>query len=196
MLATKKFSIEDYHRLIELGFFKEGDRIELIRGELVEMAAKGKRHVVCCRNLLQQLFRVIGSRALIQCQDPIELPNLSEPEPDFAIVRMREDNYLTTHPQPEDIFLVIEIADSSLQFDREVKLPVYAEAGIENVWIFNLIGDRLETYTQPYLMSSGTFEYRNIQIFLPEDTVALPRFEDLQLELSRIFPNRPTTNKP
>ncbi|OAB62089.1 hypothetical protein AY599_27955 [Leptolyngbya valderiana BDU 20041] len=196
MLSTKKFSIEDYHRLIELGFFKEGDRIELIRGELVEMGAKGKRHAVCCSNLNRLLWQIVSDRAIVRCQDPIELPNLSEPEPDFAIVKMREDNYLTTHPQTEDIFLVIEIADSSLQFDREVKLPVYAEAGIENVWIFNLIGDRLETYTQPYRMSSGEFEYRNIQIFVPEDTVALPRFEDLQLELSRIFPNRPTTNRP
>ncbi|MDC0832570.1 Uma2 family endonuclease [Geitlerinema sp. CS-897] len=188
MLATKKFSIEDYHRLIELGFFKEGDRIELIRGELVEMAAKGKRHTVCCMNLLEELAILLKGTAKIRCQDPIELPNLSEPEPDFAIVRMREDNYLKTHPQPEDIFLVIEIADSSLQFDREVKLPVYAEAGIENVWIFNLISDRLETYTQPDRMPTKKFEYRQRQIFLPEDTVILPNFFNSNLDLSTVFP--------
>ncbi|PPT04850.1 hypothetical protein CKA32_002968 [Geitlerinema sp. FC II] len=90
--------------------------------------------------------------------------------------------------QPEDIFLVIEIADSSLQFDREVKLPVYAEAGIENVWICNLIDNCLEIYTQPSKMPNENFEYRQRKILLPEDTLTLPGFANNNLDLSTVFP--------
>ena len=136
-LAThKKFTLEEYHRLIEIRFFHEDDRIELIRGEIIEMVSKGTLHVFCCQNLLKNIVPLIGDEAILRCQDPITLPNHSEPEPDFTIARNCEDDYLSHHPYPEDILLVIEIADSSLDYDRQVKLPLYAEAGIEEYWIF------------------------------------------------------------
>jgi len=128
--TKKRFTIEEYHSLTEIGFFKEDDRVELIQGEIIEMAAKGTAHTVCCKKLIRELPRLLAGQATIQCQDPILLPSGSEPEPDFAMVKNREDDYLASHPTPEDILLVIEIADSSLSYDREVKLPLYAEAGI------------------------------------------------------------------
>lgn len=188
LIAAKRFTIDEYHRLIDLGFFQEGDRIELIRGELVPMVSKGKAHTTCCRNLIRELPKLLRDRATLQCQDPILLPNNSEPEPDFVIVRNRADNYLSRHPMPEDIIGVIEIADSSLQYDREVKLPLYAEANIAEYWLVNLLENQLEIYKAPYQKSNAVFDYRQKQVLLPDETVALPEFPDAILELARVFP--------
>ncbi|MEB3831543.1 Uma2 family endonuclease, partial [Phormidium sp. CCY1219] len=173
---------------IDLGFFQEGDRIELIRGELVPMVSKGKAHTVCCMNLNEQLVILLSGKAKVRCQDPILLPNNSEPEPDFVIVRNRADNYLSRHPMPEDIIGVIEIADSSLQYDREVKLPLYAEANIAEYWLVNLLENQLEIYKASYQKSNAVFDYRQKQVLLPDETVALPEFSDAILELARVFP--------
>lgn len=188
-LATaKRFTIEEYHRLIELGFFPEGDRTELIQGQIIEKVAKGKPHAVCCMNLNKQLIVRLSGQAIIRCQDPITLLPHSEAEPDFTLVRNREDNYLSHHPMPDDILLVIEIADSSLDYDRQVKLPLYAEAGISDYWIVNLLEKQLEIYTTPYQKSTGTFDYRQKQVKLPNETVSIPGFEGLILDLNRVFP--------
>ncbi|MEM8777452.1 MAG: Uma2 family endonuclease, partial [Cyanobacteria bacterium P01_G01_bin.49] len=95
----------------------------------------------------------------------------------------KKDNYLSSHPQVSDILLLIEIADSTLKFDREVKLPLYAEAGIIDFWLFNLIDQQLETYTQPYQTLNGSYNYRSQQIYLPDDVIHLPHFPDISLTL-------------
>lgn len=129
-VVTRRFTLDEYHHLIEIGFFHEDERVELIRGELVQMAAKGTPHTVCCSNLIRELAPLVAGKAELRCQDPITLPSGSEPEPDFAIARLAPDHYLSGHPTPEELFLVVEIADSSLDYDRDVKMPLYAEAGI------------------------------------------------------------------
>ncbi len=197
-LATpKRFTIAEYHRLTEIGFFAEDDRVELIRGEINWMAAKGTAHTVCCRNLLRELAALVVGYAELQCQDPIALPSGSEPEPDFAIVRQRSDNYRSGHPTPDDILLVIEIADSSLDYDREVKRSLYAEAGIPHYWIFNLSEQCLEAYSEPY-QNGATFNYAVRRISLPNGTIALPLATTqsdgtsdrpaLELQLAKLFP--------
>ena len=196
-LATpKRFTTAEYHRLTEIGFFTEDDRVELIRGEINRMAAKGTAHTVCCRNLLRELAGLVMDRAELQCQDPIALPSGSEPEPDFAIVRPRADEYLSGHPTPEDILLVIEIADSSLDYDREVKRSLYAEAGIAHYWIVNLIERCLEAYSEPY-QNRDVFNYAVTRVVLPIGTIALPvsnlqpdnvSERRLELQLAKIFP--------
>ena len=189
ILATaKRFTIDEYHRLVELGFLTENDRVELIRGEIIQMAAKGTRHTTCCRNLLEELVLLVVGKAKLQCQDPITLPSNSEPEPDFAIVRKNPDNYLSSHPNQSDVLLVIEIADSSLKYDQEVKLPLYAEAGISDYWIFNLVENHLEAYSEPYQELQGNFGYSVRRIFLPNQIVSLPIFANLSLDLSKVFP--------
>ena len=189
ILATaKRFTIDEYHRLVELGFLTENDRVELILGEIIQIAAKGTRHSTCCSNLLEELVLLIVGKAKLQCQDPITLPSNSEPEPDFAIVRKNPDNYLSSHPNQSDVLLVIEIADSSLKYDQEVKLPLYAEAGISDYWIFNLVENHLEAYSEPYQELQGNFGYSVRRIFLPNQIVFLPIFADLSLDLSKIFP--------
>ena len=185
--AVKRFTLEDYHYLEELGFFGESDRVELIRGELINMAAKGRSHEVCLTKLIRELFKLVSDRATIRCQSPITLPSASEPEPDFTIVKNRPDDYLDAHPDPDDVLLVIEISDSSLSYDQETKLSLYAECGIQTYWIFNLMESVLETYGEPYPKLQG-FGYRAKRVLLPNESVALPHFADLILELSRVFP--------
>ncbi len=174
--------------MIELGFLKESDRIELIRGELIQMVAKGTPHTVCGSILCRQLDRLLGDFAVIRGQDPITLPNQSEPEPDVVIARGKDEDYLAHHPYPEDIFLVVEISDSTLDYDQTKKLELYAEAGIANYWIVNLNARQLEGYSQPYQNAQGKFNYLSKQIYLPDEAVAIPGFEDALLDLRRIFP--------
>jgi Uma2 family endonuclease len=186
--TAKRFTVTEYHRLAELGFFEEDERVELIKGEIIQMAAKGKSHSTFNRRLIRELTQLLGNRATLQNQDPISIPPNSEPEPDLAIVRNRADDYFIDHPKPSDILLVIEISNSTLKYDREVKLPLYAEAGISDYWIFNLIKYCLECYSQPYQDSQGNFDYRCKLILLPNESVKLPSFLDLVLDLSRVFP--------
>jgi Uma2 family endonuclease len=186
--TPKRFTIDEYHRLIQLGFLQEGERVELIRGELIQMAAKGTPHTFCATRLLRQLDRLLGDRAVVRGQDPITLPSHSEPEPDAVIARGNETDYLAHHPYPQDILLVIEISDSTLTYDQTTKLSLYAEADIAEYWIVNLSDRKLEQYRQPYQMVQGNFDYLSKQISLPYQSIALPSFEDAQLDLSRIFP--------
>jgi Uma2 family endonuclease len=187
-VTPKRFTLTEYHRLIELGFLAEDDRVELIRGELVQMAAKGTLHSVCNTKLLRELDRLVGNRAVVRGQEPIVLPDDSEPEPDVAIAQGQPDDYLSHHPYPNDILLVIEVSDSTLQYDQTVKLSLYAENQIQDYWIVNLVTNQLERYTQPYQDTQGNFGYRIRQIALRNETVTLPGFPDLSLDLNRVFP--------
>lgn len=184
----KRFTVREYHQLVELGFFSEDDHIELIRGELIKMAAKGTAHETCITRLLRVLFRLVGDRATLRCQSPIILSFDGEPEPDFSIVRNRNDDYATEHPTPEDMLLVIEIADSSLDYDREVKLPLYAEAQISDYWLFNLPDRYLEAYSEPYQITAGRFDYLNRRIFTADTAIAFPPFPEEILQLISVFP--------
>lgn len=187
-LTLKHFTLAEYHRLAELGFLGEDDRVELIHGQIVEISAKGIAHEVCMTRLLRELIKLLGDRATLRSQSPIVLPSDSEPEPDLTIVQNRTDDYLGSHPIPTDILLVIEISDSSLSYDQEVKLPLYAEAGISNYWIFNLVENYLEVNSKPYQSLQGKFGYGMKQIILSHQAIALPFFPDLLLKLSGVFP--------
>lgn len=184
----RRFTLSEYHHLAEIGFFGEDDRVELIYGQIVEMAAKGTAHEVCITRLLRELPKLISDRATIRCQSPIVLLTNSEPEPDFTIVQNRDDDYLNSHPKPENVLLVIEISDSSLDYDQAVKLPLYAEAGISDYWLFNLIDNQLEVYNEPYQDLQGKFGYSTKRILLPHKKVTIPGFSDVLLDLSKVFP--------
>ncbi len=187
-VATKRFTIEEYHRLIDLGVFKETDRLELIKGQLIEMSPKGTMHTVACSVLYRELATLLGGIAALRCQDPITLTN-SEPEPDLLVARGQEADYLHHHPYPADIILVIEVADSTLMFDQTTKLDLYAEANINNYWIVNLKDRQLECYRQPYQKPSGESGYLNQQIYLAGQSVDFPDLPEIRLELNRVFPN-------
>ena len=186
--TRRKFTIDEYHRLVDLGFFTENDRIELIRGEIIDMAPKRTPHSVCNSILFGELYRLLYDRANVRGQEPITLLANSEPEPDVVIARKKDDNYLSAHPTVADIILVIEISDSTLKYDKETKLPLYAEAGIDNYWIVNLVDNHLEVYTNPFSSDRGKFYYRNKSIVLPNENIEIPNFNDVILELVTVFP--------
>ncbi|MEH1820416.1 MAG: Uma2 family endonuclease [Nostoc sp.] len=190
LTTAKRFTIAEYHRLTELGFFEENDRVELIKGEIIQMAAKGTPHSVCSTRLYRELFKLVLEEAILRGQEPIIIPDDSEPKPDLVIVRNRPDDYLEAHPSPSDVLLVIEISNSTLKYDQDIKLSVYAEASISDYWIFNLVDNYLESYSEPYKDLQGKFGYRRKLIFLPNESVNLPYFPDLVLDLSKVFPER------
>ncbi|QIR41032.1 Uma2 family endonuclease [Tolypothrix sp. PCC 7910] len=185
---AKRFTLDEYHRLTELGFFHEDDHIELVNGEIIEMVSKGKAHETCLRNLWKLLPKLVEDRATLQSQAPITIPPNSEPEPDFAIVKNKDDNYLSAHPAASDVLLLIEVADSSLDYDQVVKIPLYAKAGITDYWIFNLFDNHLECYSEPYADSLGKYGYSSKRILLSNQMISLPFFPDLAIDLSKIFP--------
>ena len=187
--TAKRFTITEYHRLADLDFFTEDDRVELIKGEIIKMAAKGKAHSVCNTRLYRELFKLLEEKATIRGQEPIII-NDSEPEPDLTIVKNTPDDYFLNHPIPSDIFLIIEVADSSLKYDQEVKLFLYSEAGISDYWIFNLMDYYLECYSDPYQDLQGKFGYRHKSIILPNESVKLPFFPELILDLTKVFPGK------
>jgi Uma2 family endonuclease len=179
----RQLTSTEYYGMMESGIIREGERVELILGQIFTMAAKGTRHTVTTTRLLKTLLMLVGEQAIVRCQDPITLPNNSEPEPDIAIVRLRADEYIHSHPSPEDIILVIEVADSTIKFDRETKAPLYAAAGISEYWIVNLLDDRLEIYRQP----EGDI-YTSIEIAMPPRSIDLPQFTATIANIGDLFP--------
>ncbi len=183
----KRFTVNDYHRLIETGIIPENHRLELIRGEIFEMAAKGSPHTVCTGLLCRQLDRLVGDQVAIRSQEPITLPNDSEPEPDVAIALGQIQDYRSSHPTPDQILLIIEVADSSLTYDRTTKLSLYAEFHIPHYWIANVSAKQMECHSHPYQDSEGNFSYQSRQVIMATQTLNLPDFPEVSLNLSGIF---------
>ncbi|MBD2596926.1 Uma2 family endonuclease [Nostoc spongiaeforme FACHB-130] len=190
IIQPKRFTLDEYHKLTELGFFHKDEHIELINGEIIQIICKGTAHATCLRNLLRELPKLVRNKATLQSKVPITLLPNSEPEPDLTIVKNRPDNYLLSHPIPDDVLLVMEVADSSLSYDKNVKIPIYAQAGISDYWIFNLFDNYLECYSEPYQDNHVKYGYLNKRIVFPNQVVALPCFPDLSLELSKVFPSK------
>ena len=143
------FSVDDYYRMADAGLFPIGTRTELIEGEVVEMCAIGNRHAGCVNRLGMFLTRSAGDAAVVAIQNPVRLSDFSEPQPDIALLKPRDDFYSNGHPTPADVLLIIEVADSSVDFDRRVKLPLYARAGIPETWVMLLPKDMIEVHSQP-----------------------------------------------
>jgi Uma2 family endonuclease len=174
LMAITKYSVDDYEEMIRLGVITERDRVELIWGEIVAKMAIEPRHSTCVKGLSQLLTVRVAGRAVVGVQNPIRLPD-SEPEPDISLVRPPKERYLTRNSEPADIFLVVEVADSSLEDDRNFMLRLYAESRIQEFGIANLRDDCLEVYRGP--QPDGTYqEMRVLQRGQSTDIVALPGF--------------------
>jgi Uma2 family endonuclease len=133
----------------ETGVLGPEDGVELIEGEIIVMAPIGPRHAACLAELNRRLVPAIGDRALLWPQNPVRLPRDTEPQPDIVLLRPRADRYTTGSARPEDVLLLIEIADTSYRYDRRVKLPLYARAGVAEMWIVDLVHDLVEVYRDP-----------------------------------------------
>ena len=143
-----RFTVEEYHRMGETGLLGEDDRVELIDGEVVEMAAIGTRHFACVVNLTHVLMKSCGDRYFVSVQNPLTLGEVTEPQPDLSLLKARPDPSGSL-PGPEDVALVIEVSDTTLSYDRNVKLPRYAAASVPEVWIVDLEDGRIEVHSEP-----------------------------------------------
>jgi Uma2 family endonuclease len=143
------FNVVEYYRMAEAGVLSPDDRVELIEGEIVKMSPIGSRHAACVRRLDVSLNLQASELAQVSVQNPVRLNNFSEPEPDIALLKPRDDFYAESHPISADVLLIIEVADSSVGYDRSIKLPLYALAGIPQVLIVNMPGEVIESYAEP-----------------------------------------------
>ena len=144
-----KLSTGVYHQMIAAGILQEDARIELIEGELIDMAPIGYLHVSTVNLINESLTQLVRGRAIVSTQNPIWLGPHSEPQPDFTLLRPRPDRYRTGLPRAEDVLLVIEIADASLRYDRDIKGSLYALAGLPEYWIVNLPDRTIEIHRDP-----------------------------------------------
>ncbi|WP_114312646.1 Uma2 family endonuclease [Thermus caldifontis] len=145
-----RFSAEDFHRMAEAGILPEDARVELVEGEILTMSPVGKRHMATVKRLMDLLFPLQqGRKALLQIQDPLRLSPESEPQPDLALLAYREDFYRDRIPEAQDALLVVEVAETSLEHDLGVKVPLYAKAGVPEVWVVDLMRDRMHVFRKP-----------------------------------------------
>jgi Uma2 family endonuclease len=148
-IARRHFTVEDFYRMLEAGILTEDDRVELIDGEIVEMSPIGSRHASCVMRLTTLLTEQLGRAVVVSLQNPLRLSTKTEPLPDVVVLKPRADFYAESHPGPGDVLLVVEVSDTTLAYDRQVKLPLYARAGVPEVWIVNLPKAVVEAYARP-----------------------------------------------
>jgi Uma2 family endonuclease len=180
--ARRLFTREEYHRMGEVGILKPTDRVELIRGEIVEMSPIGRRHVAFVNNLNQLLVLRLGGRAIVSVQNPVVLDDDTEPQPDLAVLRRRAVPYKECEPATDDVLLLIEVADSSLAYDRGTKLRLYAESGIPEYWLVDTAAEAIEMHRE-----AGPGGYGEMHRVTASDTVSPQAFPDITLPLGEIF---------
>ena len=180
--AGRRFTVAEYLALGEAGILAKEERIELLDGEIIQMAPIGNRHLMSVDWLADLLREGIGHRAMVRVQGSIQLDNATAPEPDIAVIRRRSINDIGP-ALPSDIYLLVEVADSSLEFDRGEKLARYAAAGIPEVWIANLRSGELVVNTEP----EGA-AYTNVRVISPGGQVSPQAFPDVALELADFIP--------
>ncbi|MBD2441912.1 Uma2 family endonuclease [Dolichospermum sp. FACHB-1091] len=177
-----RFTISQYHQMSEAGILSENDKVELINGEIIEMSPIGRRHAACVDRINRLFSNILGIKVIVRVQNPILLNNLSEPEPDIALLKPRADFYESGHPQPQDIFLLIEVADSSIEYDRDVKIPLYASSGITEVWLVDIYQQVITVYRYP--SENG---YRDIQILSRGEKLSISAFPENNLFVDDIL---------
>ena len=154
---NRAFTVGEYYRMAEADILTEEDRVELIAGQIVAMSPIGSRHAACVDRLNGLLHRQPEQAFIVRVQSPITLDAYSAPEPDLVLLRPRADFYAEAHPSAVDVLLAVEVADTSVDYDREVKLPLYAQAGLPEVWLIDLQRDRVEVYARP---QGGAYQQR------------------------------------
>ena len=185
-----RLTVTEYHRLGENGIFDEDSRVELIEGDLIAMPPIGEQHASKTRRLNRLFSLQVGDTAIVDVQNPVMLDAHSEPQPDIVLLKPCPDFYESAHPRPEDVLLLIEVSDSTLRYDRDIKVPLYAKAGIAEVWLLDAASQRLEIYRRP---SPGG--YREIHYPALTDNIAPVLLPELSLSVASLFVSVPPTQR-
>lgn len=144
-----RHSVVEYHRMATAGLLAQEARVELIEGEIIDRAPIASRHASIVKKLSRLFQASVGNSALVSVQDPVRLSDFSEPQPDLALLRWRADFYSDAHPAADDLLLVVEVSDTTLEFDRDVKLPLYARYGVAEAWLVDVDGKTITSYAKP-----------------------------------------------
>ena len=176
------FTVDDYYRLAERGILREDDRVELIDGQVVQMTPIGARHAGRVNYLTKTLVDLVGDDGIVAVQNPLTLGSRSQPQPDLLVATHHPEFYGKRLPPPADVLLLIEVADSSVDYDRDVKIPLYARAGIPEVWLVDLSGDGLEVYREP--AAEG---YRDVRRLRRGDAVTALRLPMVRLAVADVL---------
>jgi Uma2 family endonuclease len=171
VIERRTFTVDEYHQMAETGILTEDDRVELINGEIITMSPINSPHAGSVKRINALFTKLFAEEAIISVQDPLVVGDFSEPEPDIMLLKPQDDFYASAHPQASDVFLLIEVAASSVQIDRQVKLPVYASAGVPEVWIVNLPDHQIELYRSP--MNNY---YQAKEVAKGNQTITVPHF--------------------
>ena len=177
------WSIADYHQMIEAGILDEDDRVELLEGKIVCMSPQRPFHAASVQRSANHLYELLRRRAYIRVQLPVILGNDSEPEPDLAVVRFDANEYSFRHPEPPDIYLLIEVADSTIAKDRNQKARIYAKNRVLEYWILDLQKRQVYVFRQP-----EESIYREKLILNSDDSITMQAFPDVAIALNAMFP--------
>lgn len=180
-MTRHRFTVAEYMRMAEVDLLGEDSRVELIWGEIVEMSPIYIAHTSTVKRLISLLTKQLGERIILGVQDPVQLSDDSLPQPDIAVLRPQDNFYSQRQPGPDDILLLIEVADTSLRYDRRVKSKLYGAAGITEYWIVNLPGQQIEVYREP--RPNG---YRTVTHYAPGETLSPLAFADVSLRVDEI----------
>lgn len=179
-VSKRLLSIVDYHKMAAIDILPD-QGIELIEGEIIEMSPIGGKHITAVNRLNHFLSLLLENKAIVSVRNPIIIGDFSEPQPDISLLKYRSDFYGGKTPEANDVLLVIEVADTSLAYDREIKLPLYADSGIPEFWLVNLEQEEIEVYWEPIEKV-----YKNRTLFRSGDTV-IARHLELRLEVKKLF---------
>lgn len=182
-LKLRQITVEEYDQMIESGVFDENDRVELLNGAIVEKMPKGKKHSAATDRIAKFLDRRFNEYFFVRNQNPIWLSEFSEPEPDIVLAVLREDEYESSHPTPDEIYLILEVSDSTLNYDRNTKGEAYARAGIRQYLVLNVQEKTLEDYREP-----GADGYGSKQTYRAGQTFNLVAFPDISLNVNDFLP--------
>ncbi len=177
-----KFTVEQFHFMYERGIFAESDHFELINGEIIAMSPIGRKHAACVNRLSKILEKKLGEQVVLSVQNSILLADKSQPQPDIAVLKYRDDFYEEALPTPADILLIIEVADSSLDYDRDIKAPLYAAAGISQMWLFDVNTKTITGFSQP-----SELGYKQIYRYTQGDRLSILAFDDVVFEWQELF---------
>lgn len=177
-----RFTVAEYHHMAETGMFAPDARVELIEGEVIDMPPIGSPHAGTVGFLGKRLERVVGDHALVFVQNPIFLDMHHEPQPDLMLLRSRPDFYRSSHPTPVDVFLIIEVADTSLSYDTQIKLPLYARHGIPEVWLVDLLNRRFIVHRTPTAVG-----FQEVRTLTNVSAVTPLLFPGITIDLSDLF---------
>ncbi len=180
--TRRRISVDEYYAMAEAGILGRDERVELIDGEIITMAPIGDEHRASVDMGNHFLSRYVGDKAIVSVQNHVRLDDYHHPEPDLALLKWRDDFYRYQAPGPEDILLLIEVSDSTLAYDRNVKLPLYARFGIPEVWIANIPARIVETYRDP--VDGG---YTDSRVYQPGETISPVAFDDVEIPVSRFI---------